>query len=157
MAVTYNKINWDEETPITLDNLDRIEVGIDEVVTQSNSNESRISTNEDDIFNHEGRITTNENDISSLETEQSDQDDRITTNENDISSLEAEQSDQDGRITANEDDISDNESRITTNENDLDDKADNPHDNTQHSEDYVTQTASEMEVLRIKSIAKGVW
>ena len=74
MAVTYNKINWDEETPITVANLDRIDVGIDEVVTQSNSNESRITTNEDDISN--------------LETEQSNQDNRITTNENDISNIE---------------------------------------------------------------------
>ena len=80
MAVTYNKINWDEETPITVANLDRIDVGIDEVVTQSNSNESRITTNEDDISNHEGRITTNEDDISSNEG-------RITTNEFKISNL----------------------------------------------------------------------
>ena len=57
MAVTYNKINWDEETPITVANLDRIDVGIDEVVTQSNSNESRITTNEDDISNIEDGTT----------------------------------------------------------------------------------------------------
>ena len=68
MAVTYNKINWDEETPITVANLDRIDVGIDEVVTQSNSNEGRITNNEDDISNHEGRITTNEDDISTIQT-----------------------------------------------------------------------------------------
>ena len=66
MAVTYNKINWDEETPITVSNLDRIDVGIDEVVTQSNSNEGRITTNEDDISSNEDRITTNEDDISAL-------------------------------------------------------------------------------------------
>ena len=57
MAVTYNKINWDEETPITVANLDRIDVGIDEVVTQANSNESRITTNEDDISNIEDGTT----------------------------------------------------------------------------------------------------
>ena len=57
MAVTYNKINWDEETPITVANLDRIDVGIDEVVTQSNSNESRITTNEGDISNIEDGTT----------------------------------------------------------------------------------------------------
>ena len=68
MAVTYDKINWDEETPITVANLDRIDVGIDEVATQANSNESRITTNEDDISSNEGRITTNENDISNLIT-----------------------------------------------------------------------------------------
>ena len=100
MAVTYNKINWDEETPITVANLDRIDVGIDEVVTQANSNESRI--------------TTNEGDISNLETEQSNQDNRITTNESDISSNE-------DRITTNEDDISSNEGRITANDDDIDD------------------------------------
>ena len=80
MSVTYNKINWDEVTPITVANLDRIDVGIDEVVTQSNSNESRITTNEGDISSNEDRITTNEDDISSNE-------DRITTNEDDISKL----------------------------------------------------------------------
>ena len=58
MAVTYNKINWDEETPITVANLDRIDVGIDEVVTQSNSNESRITTNENDISNIEDGTTS---------------------------------------------------------------------------------------------------
>ena len=68
MAVTYNKINWDEETPITVSNLDRIDVGIDEVATQANSNEGRIITNEGDISSNEGRITTNENDISNLIT-----------------------------------------------------------------------------------------
>ena len=57
MAVTYNKINWDEVTPITVANLDRIDVGIDEVVTQANSNESRITTNEDDISNIEDGTT----------------------------------------------------------------------------------------------------
>ena len=57
MAVTYNKINWDEETPITVANLDRIDTGIDEVVTQSNSNEGRITTNEDDISNIEDGTT----------------------------------------------------------------------------------------------------
>ena len=60
MTVTYNKINWDEETPITVANLDRIDVGIDEVVTQANSNENRITTNEDDI-------SSNKSDISNIE------------------------------------------------------------------------------------------
>ena len=93
MAVTYNKINWDEETPITVANLDRIDVGIDEVVTQSNSNESRITTNEDDISN--------------LETEQSNQDNRITTNESKLDTIQGNETKVDGRITTNEDDISD--------------------------------------------------
>ena len=66
MAVTYNKINWDEETPITVANLDRIDVGIDEVVTQSNSNESRITTNEGDISSNEDDISSNQSDISAL-------------------------------------------------------------------------------------------
>ena len=66
MAVTYNKINWDEVTPITVANLDRIDVGIDEVVTQSNSNESRITTNEGDISSNEDDISSNQSDISAL-------------------------------------------------------------------------------------------
>ena len=99
MAVTYNKINWDEETPITVANLDRIDVGIDEVVTQSNSNESRITTNEDDISNHEGRITTNEGDISNHEG-------RITTNESKLDTIQGSETVVDGRITNNENDIS---------------------------------------------------
>ena len=72
MGVTYNKINWDEETPITVANLDKIDTGIDEVVTQSNSNESRITTNESDISSNEDRITTNEGDINDLNSHNND-------------------------------------------------------------------------------------
>ena len=67
MTVTYNKINWDEETPITVANLDRIDVGIDEVVTQSNSNENKLNTIQGSETEVDGRITTNENDISNIE------------------------------------------------------------------------------------------
>ena len=73
MAVTYNKVNWDEDTLVDAPLLDNMDVGIDEVVTQSNSNKDRITTNEsklDTIQGSEtevdGRITNNENDISNL-------------------------------------------------------------------------------------------
>ena len=68
--MSYNPINWTEEldengnpeTPVSAENLGKMDTGI-------NSNEGRISTNEDDISSNEGRISTNEDDIRSIRNE----------------------------------------------------------------------------------------
>jgi len=57
MPLTYNKIDWTENTAITAPNLDNMDTGIDEVVAHSNSNESDITTNESDISNIEDGTT----------------------------------------------------------------------------------------------------
>src|SRR6056297_460044 len=65
--MAYSPINWDEFTPITATNLDKMDSEID-------SNESRITTNENDIDSAETNISSNES--------------RISTNETDISNIE---------------------------------------------------------------------
>ena len=62
--MSYTPINWDEYTPITPTLLDRMD-------TEINSNEGRISNNEDDLSTIQGgetevdgRISNNEDDIS---------------------------------------------------------------------------------------------
>ena len=50
--MAYTPINWDEDTPITPDNLNKMDNQIDD-------NDGRITTND-------GRVTTNEGDISSI-------------------------------------------------------------------------------------------
>ena len=86
--MSYDPINWDEDTPITATLLDRMDTGINEndddlatIQGEEAEVDGRISNNENNINTNENDISTNENNIASNE-------DRISTNENDISDLQ---------------------------------------------------------------------
>ena len=72
--MAYTPIEWDEVTPITPDNLNKMDNQIDtneddlRTIQGGTTNaDGRITQNEDDIADHENRITTNEGDISNLQ------------------------------------------------------------------------------------------
>ena len=78
MAVTYNKVNWDEDTPVDAPLLDNMDVGIDEIATQANSNESKLDTIQGSETEVDGRITTNESKLDTIQGSATSVDGRIT-------------------------------------------------------------------------------
>ena len=74
--MAYTPINWDEITPITPANLNKMynQIDVNENDLRGHDNDiatldSRVDGNDSDIANHESRISTNENDINNIEND----------------------------------------------------------------------------------------